>query len=131
MGDQESLLWVEKRRKLMWFGHMTRHDSLAKTITQGFVEGTGRRGRPRKGWIDNICDWTGCGLQDLLQRSRSVGQLLCLCVSSMIQEDFRRKDKGRLMLLYNGFIKMDISEFDTGTIHGLGIDVLNRLALIG
>ena len=28
-----------KRRKLQWYGHITRHESLAKTILQGTVEG--------------------------------------------------------------------------------------------
>ena len=41
-GDQESLLSIVKRRKLTWFGHVTRHNSLTKTIMQGFVEGTRR-----------------------------------------------------------------------------------------
>ena len=31
-GKQERLLQVVKRRKLQWYGHITRHDSLAKTI---------------------------------------------------------------------------------------------------
>ncbi|KAL8610882.1 hypothetical protein ACOMHN_056737 [Nucella lapillus] len=41
---QEPLLSVVKRRKLTWFGHVNRHDSLAKTILQGTVEGGRRRG---------------------------------------------------------------------------------------
>ncbi|KAL8567715.1 hypothetical protein ACOMHN_009023 [Nucella lapillus] len=44
-GKQEPLLSVVKRRKLTWFGHVNRHDSLAKTILQGTVEGGRRRGR--------------------------------------------------------------------------------------
>lgn len=33
-GPQEYLLSVTKRRKLAWFGHVTRHGTLAKTILQ-------------------------------------------------------------------------------------------------
>ncbi|GFS00135.1 endonuclease-reverse transcriptase [Elysia marginata] len=44
---QEPLLATVKRRKLAWFGHVTRHDSLSKTILQGTVEGKRRRGRQR------------------------------------------------------------------------------------
>ena len=44
VGPQEPLLAVIKWRKLVWFGHITRHDSLSKTILQGTVEG-GRKGR--------------------------------------------------------------------------------------
>ncbi|KAL8587661.1 hypothetical protein ACOMHN_045350 [Nucella lapillus] len=43
-GKQEPLLSVVKRRKLTWFGHVNRHDSLAKTILQGTVGGGRRRG---------------------------------------------------------------------------------------
>ena len=35
MGPQEPLLATVKRRKLAWFGHITRHDNLCKTILQG------------------------------------------------------------------------------------------------
>ena len=41
---QEPLLATVKRRKLAWFGHVTGHDSLPKTILQGTLEG----GRQRK-----------------------------------------------------------------------------------
>ena len=51
---QESLLATVKRRKLAWFGHVTRPDSLSKTILQGTLEGGRRRGRQRKCWMDNI-----------------------------------------------------------------------------
>ena len=43
MGPQEPLLATVKRRKLAWFGHVTRHDSLPKTILQGTSEGGRRR----------------------------------------------------------------------------------------
>ena len=38
VGPQESLLATVKRRELAWFGHVTRHDSLSKTILQGTLE---------------------------------------------------------------------------------------------
>ena len=47
-----------KRRKLAWFEHVTRHDSLSKTILQGTLEGGQRRGRQRQCWMDNIKEWT-------------------------------------------------------------------------
>ena len=57
-GPQERLLAAVQRRKLAWFGHVTRHDSLSKTILQGTMEGWQRRGRQRKWWMDNIKEWT-------------------------------------------------------------------------
>ena len=53
-GKQEPLLSTVRRRKLAWFGHVTRHNNLAKTILQGSVHGQRKRGRPRKAWFDNI-----------------------------------------------------------------------------
>ena len=66
VGPQEPLLTTIKRRKLMWFGHHLRHDSLSKTILQGTVEGGRRRGRQTKSWVANIKDWTDMTMPDLL-----------------------------------------------------------------
>ena len=66
VGKQEPLLATVKRRKLAFFGHMMRHDSLSKIIIQGTVEGQRKRGRPKKSWLTNIIEWTGMGLTDLL-----------------------------------------------------------------
>ena len=41
-----------KRRKLSWFGHVGRHDTIQKTIQHGTVENGHRSGRPRKSWKD-------------------------------------------------------------------------------
>ena len=35
VGPQEPLLAIVKRRKLAWFGHVARRDSLSKTLIQG------------------------------------------------------------------------------------------------
>ena len=53
VGPQEPLPVTVKRRKLAWFGHVTCHDSLFKTILQGTLKGGRRRGRQRKCWMDN------------------------------------------------------------------------------
>ena len=51
MGPQEPLLATVKRRKLAWFGHITRHDNLCKTILQGTLEGGRPRDRQMKCWM--------------------------------------------------------------------------------
>ena len=66
-GRQEPLLSVVKKRKLGWFGHTVRHDSLSKTILQGTVEGARRKGRQKKKWLDNIKEWTELPLDTLQQ----------------------------------------------------------------
>ena len=55
----EDLLTSVKRRKLQWYGHVSRSSGLAKTILQGTVKGGRRQGRQRKKWEDNIREWTG------------------------------------------------------------------------
>ena len=52
-------LTIVKRRKLQWYGHVSRSSGLAKTILQGRVKGGRRQGRQRKRWEDNIREWTG------------------------------------------------------------------------
>ena len=37
--QKEALPATVKRRKLAWFGHITRHDSLSKTILRATLEG--------------------------------------------------------------------------------------------
>ena len=54
-GRHENLLTTVKRRKLQWYGHVSRASGLAKTTLQG-----GRRqSRQREMWEDNIREWTG------------------------------------------------------------------------
>ena len=52
-------LMIVKRRKLQWYGHVSRSSGLDKTILQGTVKGERRQGRQRKRWEDNIREWTG------------------------------------------------------------------------
>ena len=58
IGPHEDLMIV-KRRKLQWYGHVSRSSGLAKTILQGKVKGGRRQGRQRKSWEDNTREWTG------------------------------------------------------------------------
>ena len=59
IGPHEDLLTIVKRRKLQWYGHVSRSSGLAKTILQGTVKGGRRQGGQRKRWEDNIREWTG------------------------------------------------------------------------
>ena len=68
-GPYEDLLTTVKRRKLKWYGHVTRTSGLAKTIMQGTVWGGRRRCRQKKRWEDNITEWTGLRLRDTLRKA--------------------------------------------------------------
>ena len=59
IGPLEDLLTIVKRRKLQWYGHVSRSSGPAKTILQGTVKGGKRQGRQRKRWEYNIRGWTG------------------------------------------------------------------------
>ena len=60
IGPHKDLLTIVKRRKLQWYGYVSRSSGgLAKTILQGTVKGGRRQARQKKRWEDNIREWTG------------------------------------------------------------------------
>ena len=67
----EDLLTSVKRRKLKWYGHVTRSSGLAKTILQGTVQGGRRSSRQRKRWEDHIKEWTGLKWNILLRKAEN------------------------------------------------------------
>ena len=58
IGPHEDLLTIVKRRKLKWYGHVSRSSGLAKTISKGTVKVGRRQDRQKKRWEDNIREWT-------------------------------------------------------------------------
>ena len=71
IGPYEELLTTVKKRKLKWYGHVSRSSGLSKTILQGTVPGGRRRGRQRRRWEDNISDWTGLKLSETLRMTEN------------------------------------------------------------
>ena len=59
IGESDELLTQVKKRKLRWFGHVSRSSGLAKTIQQGTLKGQRKIGRQKKRWEDNMKAWTG------------------------------------------------------------------------
>ena len=82
IGPYKELLTIVKQRKLQWYGHITRSSGLAKTFLQGTVQGGRRRGRQRKRWEDNICEWTGLGLSDTVRKEEEREEWRRLVVTS-------------------------------------------------
>ena len=64
-------LTSEKRRKLKWYGHVTRSFGQVKTILQETAQGRRRRGRQRKRWEDNIKEWTGLEWNIILRKAEN------------------------------------------------------------
>ena len=54
IGPRKDLLTIVKRRKLQWYGHVSRSFGLVIPILQGTVKGGRRRGRQKKRWEDTI-----------------------------------------------------------------------------
>ena len=57
LGHYEDLLKSIKNRKLKWYGHVTRVNSLSTPIQQGSAKGGRRRGTQRNKWSDNMTEW--------------------------------------------------------------------------
>ena len=72
-GPFEKLLRADKKRKLKWFGHITRSSGLAKSILHGTVPGKRGKGRPRRQWGDNIREWTGLSKEQLQHQAHKIG----------------------------------------------------------
>ena len=60
-------LTMVKKRKLRWYGHISRSSGMAKTILQGTVKGARRRGIQKKRCEDNIKEWKGMGFGDSMR----------------------------------------------------------------
>ena len=56
-----------KKRKLRWYGYISRSSDMAKTFLQKTVKGARRTGRQKKRRHDNIQECTGMELEDSLK----------------------------------------------------------------
>ena len=69
----EDLLTSVKRRKMKWYGHVTRSSGLAKTILQGTVQGGRRRGNDGKTTSKSGLALNGISYYGKLRTARSGG----------------------------------------------------------
>ena len=70
-GSHSELLAMVIAKKLRWFGHVIRSNSMSKTILQGSIEGIRRRGRPKMQWQDNIVKWTGLDINKAMRAAEN------------------------------------------------------------
>ena len=70
IGKHSELLAMVIAKKLRWFGHVSRSNSMSNTILQGSIEGKRRRGRPRTQWQDNIVELTSLGIEEAMRATR-------------------------------------------------------------
>ena len=67
VGVHDDLLTMVKKRKLRWYGRISRSSGMVKTILQGTVKGAKRRGRLKKRSEDKVKEWTGMEFEDSLR----------------------------------------------------------------
>ena len=67
---QDWLLNNIKARKLSYFGHLKRHDSLEKHILEARLEGKRRKGRPSRRWTEYIKESLQMTPQKLAEKPR-------------------------------------------------------------
>ena len=92
----EDLLTIVKRRKLQWYGHVSRSSGMAKTIFQDTVKEGRRQGRQRNRWEHNIREWTGLEFAKSQTAVENRGKWRKLVVKSSVvpQRLSRLKDRG-------------------------------------
>ena len=61
IGPYDDIVTAVKKRKLKWFGHVSRSPGLAKTIVQGTVQA----------WENNIFEWTGLKFCNALREAEN------------------------------------------------------------
>jgi len=64
------------RMKLQYVGHATRGSAgnLALTVLEGRVDGLRHQGRPKRQWMDDIEEWSGCSYIQLKEMSQDSEQ---------------------------------------------------------
>jgi len=67
VGQDRALLGQVKSRKLKYFGHVTRHNSLEKDTMLGTMPDTRRQGGQWRQWLDNVTQWAEMGLVDTVR----------------------------------------------------------------
>ena len=72
-GSNRKLMNKIKTRKMFFFGHVKRHDSIIKQIVEGKMNGKRGRGRPRATWADNIKQWTNCSMKNCTKMAKDRG----------------------------------------------------------
>ena len=94
IGPYDELLSIVKKRKLRWYGHVMRSTGLSKTILQGTLEGTRRRGGQRRRWEDDITKWTGLGPVETMRLTKDRHRWTQLSATSTVvpQRSSRSRD---------------------------------------
>jgi hypothetical protein len=61
--SRTTIMNIVKKRKMQYFGHVKRHNTILKELLEGKAEGKRARGRQRTTWESNVATWTGMNLR--------------------------------------------------------------------
>jgi hypothetical protein len=73
LNSKSDMVATIMKRKLKLFGHIQRmsDDRKIKSIMTGIMEGSGIRGRPCREWLQDIEEWCGMNIQELVHRAQN------------------------------------------------------------
>jgi len=71
VGQNRGLLGQVISRKLKYFGHTTRRESLEKDILLGIMPGKRRQGGQKKQWIDDIVQWGEESMVEMVRQAEN------------------------------------------------------------
>ena len=76
IGLERVLMGKVARMILQYFGHVTRGSAgnLALTVLEGSIDGLRPQGRPKRQWMDDIEEWSGCSYIQLKDMSQDRDQ---------------------------------------------------------
>ena len=79
---KREIIRIVKVRKMSYFGHIVRQDSLQKVLLEGKVNGKRSRGRHRINWGVNINNWMGMSyvVYKITGRDRQMWRQLVACI---------------------------------------------------
>ena len=88
-------LTIVKRRKLKWYGHVSRLSAPANAILQGTVKGGRIQGRQKKRWEDKTRKWAGLEFakSQMAVENRNVWRKVVVSSSVMPQQPQRLRDR--------------------------------------
>ena len=86
LGTQRELVMTVRKRKLQYFGHVTRANNICTHILEGRINGRRSRGRPRRRWTDDIKEWTRRPLSECSRMARERSRWRELVYESMVPD---------------------------------------------
>jgi len=90
--DADGLYDAVVSRKLRYFGHVVRHASLQADLMTGMATDTRRRGRPKRGWLEDVTHWSNLSLSQAIEKARDRDVWRRVMVRTAVEAASERQD---------------------------------------